>query len=114
MKAVENVPAAVAQYAMAPDAQESPGGGVVVEDGDVLVHQEHIRRNSIQQLAEQDFVAHLCDWDTHVGSFFTFWVDCQHHSAPRHTILPWDYSPLSDHGMGNCPPQDNANRIAPM
>src|ERR1017187_9539377 len=81
MKAVENVPAAVAQYAMMPDAQESPGGGVVVEDGDVLVHQEHIRRNSIQQLAEQDFVAHLCDWDTHVGRLFTFWVDCQHHSA---------------------------------
>jgi hypothetical protein len=65
MKAVKNVPAALAEDAAASDAQESPGSRVVVQYGDVFVHQEDVGRNGVQQLAEQDFVAHLCDWNTH-------------------------------------------------
>jgi cold shock CspA family protein len=78
MQAVEHVTPAVAEDEPPPDAQESPSRRVVVQNGDVFVHQENVRRNGIQQLPKQDFVAHLCNRDTHDRSLASLRAGCQH------------------------------------
>src|ERR1035441_8507039 len=61
MKAVENVPAALAENAAAPNAEEGSGSRVVIQNGHVFIHQKHKKESRVQQLAEQEFVAHLRD-----------------------------------------------------
>src|ERR1039458_3170431 len=80
MQAVEDFSGAVAEDAAPPDAEEGRGSGIIVQDGHVLIYQEDVRRHSIEQLAEQNFVAHLCDRNAHGSTVGNRRPVCQHKS----------------------------------
>jgi len=66
VEAVEHLPAAVAKDAAAPETQKRSGSCVVIEDGHVPVHEKDVGRDGIEQLAQEDFIAHLSNRDAHV------------------------------------------------
>jgi len=80
MQAVEDFAGAMAKDATTPYAEEGRGSGIEVQDGQVPVHQEDVRRHGIEQLAEQNLVAHLCYRNAHGSTIGNGRVACQYNS----------------------------------
>jgi hypothetical protein len=87
MQAVEDFTCAVAEDAAAPEAQEGAGSGIVIQDGHVPVHEENVRRHSIEQLAEQSLVAHLCYRNAHGSTIGNGRRACQHKSKTQSFVV---------------------------